>query len=205
MGDGSLTTKESSLKKYHHDIRFYPDHIILAELFSKDFEKLYLKKPYIKKEENYFIVHISSKPAWKDLFSIASFSSEKWELPEGYFKSLEEKIEWLRALYDCEGYVGKKVIQIQSVSKKGIESIKELLNQLGIRSSICIYKRKNPNHKINYILSITGRDRFLSFFKLVSFNHPNKKKKLLELCRCARTVIGTVSKTVPSRASRFNS
>jgi len=33
--------------------------------------------------------------------------------------------EWLRAYFDCEGYVGKNVIHIQSVNKKGIEKIHE--------------------------------------------------------------------------------
>ena len=59
MGDGSITKDDSSLKGGHHDIKFYPDDKDIAYKFMQDFEKLYLKKPSIKKLENYFVIHVS--------------------------------------------------------------------------------------------------------------------------------------------------
>lgn len=180
MGDGSITSRECNFKTHHHDIRFYPDDKVLAELFINDFKKLYLKKPSIKEEANYYIIHVSSRPAWEDLQNIAHFSSLNWNIPKS-FKTKEESIEWVRSLFDCEGYVGKKVIQMQSVSKAGIYKIKNILNDWGISSSICVYKRKKNTHNINYILSITSKTNLFKFSKFVGFNHLRKRLKLAKI------------------------
>ncbi len=203
MGDGSLTSKQSNSKFPHHDIRFYPDDIELAKLFVKDFKKIYLKKPTIKKLKNHFRVHVSSRPAWEDLNKIAGFSSLEWDLPKKYFRSKEEKIIWLRALFDCEGYVGKRAIQLQSVNLKGISSIKKTLLNIGITSSIYNYTRKNPNWNVNYILSITKKDNLIKFSNLVGFDHSLKKEKIKKYLPMCQSGNGTVSKTVPLGAPRF--
>lgn len=179
MGDGSITFDDSSSKGNHHDLRFYPDNIDVANIFINDFEKLYLKKPNLRKLKNYFILHVSSKPAWEDLKKFGDLSSLKWKFPKG-LSSKEEKIEWLKAIFDCEAYVSikKKNISFQTVSKRGIVSVQNLLKEFEIDSKIYNYKRKNPKWNTNYLLFILGKENIYKFKQKIGFNHPLKKEQL---------------------------
>lgn len=178
MGDGSVSSiRDSKDKIQHHDITFYPDDFSLAETFIKDFQKLYLKKPFIKKEKNYFSLRASSKPAWEDLRTLGDFSSLNWIFPKK-LNSNEEKREWLRAFFDCEAYVGKRNIQLQSVSREGIDSIKKLLKEFNINSKIYKYERKNKNWNTTFILCIMKKEDRIKYFKSIGFNHLLKQHKL---------------------------
>lgn len=190
MGDGCITSIKSHQNGRHHDIRFYPDDEYMLKLFIFDFEKLYLKKPNFKKLKNYYVLTVSCKPAWIDLMSLANFDSVNWEIPK-YFKSQEEKIEWVKVLFDCEGYVDliKKRIVLQSVSEKGINSIKRVLDSLGIESKIYIYKRKNEKWHTNYLLHIMRKDSVFKFYNFINFNHQIKKRKLNSICPDATMVL----------------
>lgn len=194
-GDGSLTSLKNYKNGKHHDIRFYPDDKRMVKIFVDDFNKLYLKKPSIRKLKKYYIVHVSSKPAWEDLMSISNFESLDWDFPE-ILQSQKEKIEWLRAIFDCEAYVyeDKNKISFQTVSLKGIKSIKKLLDEFGIDSKIYSYKRKNPKWNINYLLFIEGKNKIGKFYNEIGFNHLNKQLKLKNMCQRAGVVNGTVSK-----------
>lgn len=184
MGDGSVSElKYPFTTNQHYDISFYPDNFEVAKIFLKDFEKLYLKKPTVRKEEKYYRIRVSSKPAWEDLTKIANFSSLSWEFPQ-LINSKKGKIEWLRAMFDCEAYVGKKVIQFQSVSKKGISSIKDVLKSLGVDSKIYKYKRKNIKWNLNYILVISKIENLSRYRDLIGFNHLLKQEKLSNLLAC---------------------
>ncbi len=196
MGDGSITSDDSSSKGNHHDIRFYPDDITVANLFTQDFQRLYLKKPIFRDLGNYFSLYSSSKPAWEDLRKFGDFSSLNWTFPLSLI-SKKEKIEWLRAMFDCESYINikKKNISFQSVSKKGIYSIQNLLREFGIDSKIYIYQRKNKRWNTNYLLFILGRENVYKFAENIGFNHTLKQKKLNIIGRRARMVNGRVSKT----------
>ena len=202
MGDGSLTSMKNYQNGKHHDIRFYPDDSKMLKLFLDDFNKLYLKKPAFRKLKKYYIVHVSSKPAWEDLMSISKFESLYWEFPK-ILQSKGEKIEWIKAIFDCEAYVypSKSRISFQTVSKRGVESIKELLNEFGITSKVYSYKRKNPNWNINYLLFINGKENVKKFYKVIGFNHSKKQEKLKRICQCARAVNGTVLENRALRGS----
>lgn len=183
MGDGSLTCRESHFKKRYSVLTFYPDDERMLKLFLSDLEKLYLKKPRVKNLGKYYSVRADSKPAWEDLRTYGDFSSLNWEFPKR-LKSKVEKIEWLRAIFDCESYVGKKDIRIQSVSKKGVYSIQKLLNEFGITSKTYKYKRKNKNWNVNYILSIMGKENIKKYSDLIGFNHSKKQIKLKNMPAC---------------------
>ena len=201
MGDGSVSALKYPVStNQHHDFCFYPDDLKLAEMFSEDFQKLYLKKPIIRKANKYFKVRVSSKPAWEDLIKTGKFDSLNWEFPKS-FSTNEEKIEWLRAIFDCEAYVGKKAIQLQSVSIKGIISVRDLLKEFRIESKLYKHKRNNEKWNTNYILCIMKREDRIKYFNYIGFNHPTKQEKLKKYCRCARMVNGMVSKTIVRKDS----
>jgi len=181
--DGSVfIRKELRTEKVHYEIRFYPDDYALVELFNKSFERLYGKKVFYKQDGKYFRISISNKFAVRDLLSISKFSSKNWTLPK-ILKSKESKIEWLKAYFDCDGYVCKKYIQVQSVNKNGLNQISKLLKEFGIVSKIYVYERKQKSWNINYLLNINGKVMMTKFLKEIGFNHTLKKNKLQELIK----------------------
>jgi hypothetical protein len=149
--DGSVfIRKELKTGKVHHEIRFYPDNDVLVELFNKAFEKLYGSKTHIKQDGKYFRLSANNKFAVMDLLSIAKFSSKNWSLPK-ILNSKKAQIEWLKCYFDCDGYIGKKYIQIQSVNKKGLQQMQKLLKSLILNlKSILIKESKNLGIQIIY-------------------------------------------------------
>ena len=179
--DGSVfIRKEPNTGKVHHEIKFYPDDHKLVEIFAISFKKLYGKDVHIKQERKYYRVSICNKTATRDLLSIANFSSKNWTFPK-IIKSRSSKIEWLKSYFDCDGYVGKKYIQLQSVNKEGLEQIQKLLNDFGIVSKIYTYKRKQKSWNINYLLNINRKDMIIRFHKEIGLRHTLKKERLESL------------------------
>ena len=88
------------------------------------------------------------------------------------------KREWLRAFFDCEAYVGKRVIQLQSVNNRGINQIKDLLNEFKIESKIYGYERKHEKWNKNYILCVMKKASRERFLKEIGFTHARKLEKL---------------------------
>ena len=179
-GDGSVLIRKEKKSKVttHHDIAFYPDHDSLIDVFIHAFTYLYMKKPTIKYRGNHYSLRVSSKQVCLDLLKNAKFGTHTWEVPLDFLDSIECKKEWLRAFFDCESYVGKRQIQLQSVNKKGIFQVKNLLEEFGIESKIYKYERKNKNWSTNYILCIGKKDSRKQFLNKVGFNHRSKLGKL---------------------------
>lgn len=176
--DGSVfIRKEKKTGKIHYELRFYPDDDGLTKLFAESFKAVYGLDVHVKKDANYYFVYANNKLAVSDLLSLAKFSSMEWFVPS-FISSKASKIEWLRAYFDCDGYVSKKYIQVQSVNKKGLEQMKDLLLEFGIESKIYSYERKQKSWNTNYMLNINGRKKMLKFREKIGFNHRLKKNKL---------------------------
>jgi hypothetical protein len=170
-GDGSISIrKEKSTNKIHHEIRFYPDNNSLIKPYIIAFKKVYNKTPNVIKLHNHYVIRINSKIVAHDLLSLCSFGLKNWTMPK--FNNKKCKAEWLRSMFDSDSYVGKGYIRLKTVNKKGLESVKNLLNELKVETSkIYNYKPKNKKWSINYILDIRN----------IGFNHKLKKEKLLNL------------------------
>lgn len=121
---------------------------------------------------------------------VKDFKSNGLEFPE-FVKDNQEKVEFLKAIYDDEGCVAlrtfrktneiKRNITLSSNSSKFLEQIKTILyNEFSIISNKIIrtIKIKNSKEYVNYVLSITGRDNFLKFREKIRFYHPDKIQKL---------------------------
>ena len=180
VGDGSVfIRKEKKTGKVHHELRFYPDNLVLAKIFLETFDKVYGRKCGLRSESNgkYFMIYINCKNAILDLLSLSKFKSTKWTLPKN-MKSREAKVEWLRAYFDCDGYVGPHYIQAQSVNGGGLKKVQNLLSEFGISSKMYVYHRKEKSWNTNYLLNINRKEMKLRFLKEIGFNHPLKRKKL---------------------------
>lgn len=182
-GDGSVSIREErSSGKVHHEIRFFPDHISLIKPYITAFKKAYNKTPKIFKKNNHYEIRINSKIVVQDLLSLCSFGSKSWTIPK--FINSKCKKEWLRSMFDSDSYVGKKYIRLKTVNKKGLESVKKLLNEFNIETGeIYDYKPKNKRWNVNYILDIRKLESLKKFSQIIGFNHKLKEKRLLNLIK----------------------
>lgn len=177
-GDGNISVRVDKNKHNHYEVRFFPDDLDMAYVFMDTFEKFYGKRPKLTNMKNFYNVSACSKTAAQHLKNNFTFGVYNWRAPMNILNSDANKIEFVKAFFDCEAHVGKRSICVQSVCKEGLLDIKEMLFSLGINSKIYVYKRKNKNWKDNYLLFIMGKENVIKYHKLVGFNHSVKKIKL---------------------------
>jgi hypothetical protein len=182
-GDGNISIrKEKTSGKIHHEIKFFPDHVSLIAPYLRAFIESYNKIPKVTKKHNFYEVRINSKVIVNDLLALCSFGITKWTILK--FDDAECKKEWLRAIFDSDAYVGSKSIRIKTVNKNGLESIKDLLYDLGIETSkIYIYIPKNKNWSANYILDVRKIESMKRFSRVIGFNHKLKEERLLKIIK----------------------
>ncbi len=182
--DGYVGISRSQGKK-RYEIGFYPDSIDLANDFINLFKESYGKKPAFKKDGNYYRVTIRHKTAYLHLSQFGKYNSKAWRIPFNLLDSIEKKAIWISAFIDCDGHVSKKrTVQIQSVNNGGILQIQELLKQVGIKSTITKYKRKQEQWSKNYILTINA-SQFKEAQRLFTLLHPEKRARLLDIADVA--------------------
>jgi hypothetical protein len=188
VADGSVTLSREKKRptSCHHDIRFYPDHESLIEPFREAFAYLYLQMPSVTKLHNFYAVRASSQAACEDLMQLGAFKALQWSIPDTILSTVEAKREWLRAFFDCEGYVSPKSVRIESVNEAGIYRIQELLRDFHIESRTYRYVRKNPKWNVNFILCIGRKQDRQTFLKEIGFNHALKQEKLQNLLASVR-------------------
>jgi len=94
-------------------------------------------------------------------------------------------IEFLRGVFDTDGYVEKKgAVGISSASRQLIEDIHLSLMNLGIISRI-YERKKNYNHKLQFYLTIYG-DFVEKFQEEIGFSIKRKKETLKNICQRQR-------------------
>ncbi len=94
-------------------------------------------------------------------------------------------IEFLKGIFDTDGYVEKKgAVGISSASKQLIEDIHSSLMNLGIINRI-YERKKNYNHKSQFYLTIYG-DFVERFQEEIGFNVKEKKETLKTICQRQR-------------------
>ena len=174
-GDGSILTGKNIGRNV---IKFFPDDESIIDSYKEAFLKVYDKEPKIFPLKNFYCLVVYSKPISRDLLNCGELSTSNWNIPNFVLNSNENKVEWLRAFFDCEGHVNNKSIDFKSVNKEGTFSIQQLMKSLGISSRIYIYEPKNPNWNTNYMLFINKKEDRLRYRNLIGFNHSTKLKKL---------------------------
>ncbi|MAG52609.1 MAG: hypothetical protein CMH62_01465 [Nanoarchaeota archaeon] len=174
-GDGNIL-KSNNKTCTHNTVRFFPDDKSLVESFNKALSLVYNKEAKIKNKGKFYWVYIDSKVIVEDLLKTTTFDKLNWKVPK--IKTKKEKIEWLKAYFDCEAHVNKKIIVVKSVNKMGLVQVKNLLKEFDITSKIYNYKPKNKNWNTNFILIISKKEDRRKYLKKIGFNHTIKLKKL---------------------------
>lgn len=180
-GDGSVMIRKDNSNNLHYVLRFFPDHESLIEPFTESLSEIYNKKPIIKKDYKNYTLICYSKVVVQDLLNTAKFGTQKWEIPIGILKDKKSKIEWLKAFFDSEGYVGKNHIKIQTVNKNGMDQLKKLLSEFGINSRRYVYHPKHKNWNDVHILIIGTKAEQWKFLNIIGFNHRIKLYKLRKM------------------------
>jgi intein/homing endonuclease len=180
-GDGSLMVRRDNNNDLHYVLRFFPDHESIIESFIECLENVYGKTPITKRNYNHDGIVCYSKTVVEDLMSVGKFGITNWRVPFKILKDDKSKIEWLKAFFDSEGYVGKNNIKIQTVNGKGMNDVRKLLLEFGINSRKYLYKPKNENWNSVHILIIGSKQDKMKFLNTVGFNHKLKLTKLRKM------------------------
>lgn len=114
--------------------------------------------------------------------------------------------EFIKALFDCEGYIqkGKRQIDISSASKDLIYDLKLLLLRFGIISQVSMKMKCTTNtiaktKRPYYELRISGKDA-VKYIREIGFNHTDKKlkaQKLLNLSKGFNTNLDIIPYLAP--------
>ena len=173
--DGYVIKNPETQKQKYYKIGFRNTNFVLLGDFKDKFEKVFGVKCSLYEGQR---CQKGSKEIYELLTEkFGSFYSHEWSMPE-----LNKKLSkiWLRAYFDCEGWVFCKTHQnrhigVDCVNENGLNQVISSLNQLGIKT----IKKHNKKRGIYRIL-IYGKENLEIFAKQIGFLHPKKLEKLKE-------------------------
>jgi hypothetical protein len=171
--DGYVTTNLPHQKHKYYGIGLRNTDNTLLRDFQQKFCSVFGKKPVLIKNER---CRVYSKEIYYRLMLVGPYHSNNWVFPTLTKNQLKF---WLRAFFDCEGWVTARKAQdrriaVESINRKSLSNIKkELKEKFKIPSSM--YLRKN---RTTAGLHIYGKDHLIKFQKEIGFLHPDKNKKL---------------------------
>ena len=173
--DGYVIKSLPAQKQKHYTIGFRNTNLVLLKDFQEKFEKVFGVKPCLYEGQR---CQKGSKEIYEKLIKeFGSFYSWEWRMPK-----LDKKLSeiWLRAYFDCEGWVFCKTHQnrhigVDCVNKIGLNQVESALNKIGIKT-IRKYNNKRKIHRI----FIYGKDNLTKFNDEIGFLHPEKDAKLKE-------------------------
>jgi len=116
-------------------------------------------------------------------YGLSNKRSYNKEIPGEIFNSsVEIKSNFLNGLYDTDGTVSNQgnLISYSTTSQNLSTQLKTLLLYLGVKSSICVIKYKNPKHRTGYVINVSGENakRLASYLNL---KNPKKNKRIKKI------------------------
>lgn len=172
-GDGYVIKNPENQKKKYYYIGLRNTNLTLLKDFQSKFKSYFGIEPIITNGIDR--CKIQNKAIYYQLTKDYSFYSYEWELPP---LSKENLKFWLRAFFDCEGWVENqpkksRLISLDCCNKKGIIQVKNALQRLYINSQLT--KKKN---RTIWRLTICGKENLQRYQSLIGFLHPQKKQRL---------------------------
>ncbi len=176
-GDGYVIKNSPTQKQKYYNIGFRNTEERLLQDFQEKFESIFMEIPHISKNKDR--CSKGSRLIYEFFTDrYGSFYSREWSVPE---MSIECKAVWLRAFFDCEGWVlnipGKnRHIGLDSVNHSGLRAIAEMLNDdFGIETKLHANKGRDTLRLVIY-----GRENLVLFGEKIGFLHTKKRKKFIE-------------------------
>jgi len=163
--------------------------VVLLMDFQKRFKNYFGVSPKIYRNER---CDMHSKEIYFILTKHYSYYSREWVLPKLPKRLMKY---WLRAFFDCEGWVFVKSRQnrhigADSVNHTGLRSIKLALEKLGISSLLKLIKARDISR-----LYIYGKNNLQRFHDAIGFLHPKKKQSLILALNSYMNYDWTIPKT----------
>lgn len=173
-GDGYVIKNPDTQKHKYYYIGLRNTNEVLLKDFQQKFKAVFGITPIITNEGR---CKIQNKEIYYILTKDFSYYSYEWKMPE---LSREDAKSWLRAFFDCEGWVENqprksRLIGLECCNHSGILQIKDELQKLGIASQLV--KKKD---RTIWRLTICGKENILKYQQEIDFFHPQKKQKLEE-------------------------
>jgi len=145
---------------------------ILLDSFRRDFSKLFGVKMKMRKNKD---VSIKSLRIFKELTSqFGEFGSRKWRISE-QIKGADKriKLEWMKSFFEDEAYHERRYnrLKTKSMNFLGLKDIKDILDSLGIFSSLT-----GQNCDGSYYLTIPN---FSSIIEFSDFCKVPARKKVI--------------------------
>ncbi len=186
--DGGLSIEKGGT---HRVVYTQANHYLLA-LYKKSLKELFGITQFIEKrsgsnpKNRAFDIVIGSKHLKEFLayLGMDSSKSPQKEMPRAIREAPKEIVTaYLRALFDNDGYVGEKSIELCISSKKLASQVHLILLNFGLVSSLAIKKVKNYAQNEYYRLSIFGEEtrKFIKEIGFLRKEKYNKAKKFLKL------------------------
>jgi hypothetical protein len=176
--DGYVIRNPDTQKQKYYYIGLRNTNKTLLIDFQKKFEKVFGVKPYLNKDVDR--CSVGSKSIYFNIVNnYGSFHSREWSVLKHMNK--EQAALWLRAFFDCEGWVWvrkakNRAIGTDSVNHRGLQQVAELLKEhFDINTSI-----RPRSNRDTTTLCIYGKDQLIKFEKEIGFLHSFKKKRLRE-------------------------
>jgi hypothetical protein len=176
-GDGSVKLRKEK-SNVHHEIKFFPDDPEMLEYFCGAMKHVYGRIFSIKLRNNFYYVRLTSRTIYEDLIEHSTFGLLDWSLPWKLFKINGAKEAWLRAFFSAEAYVGPKCIKIQTINKKGMGQVSQLLREMEIDHRCYEYLPKNKKHSPVSIIFINKKKSRELFRQKIGFWHSKKSNTL---------------------------
>lgn len=170
--DGYVSRNLPHQKHKYYSIELRNTNYILLKDFYDLFYSVFGIKPKLIRGER---CRKYSKEIYYKLMENGPYHSHVWKFPN-ISNNLSK--HWLRAFFDCEGWVisdrrQTRSVCLESVNRNQLPKIQKTLLDLKIDSFI--YKRKNRSTSI---LVIPNKKSLINFKENIGFLHPKKKAKL---------------------------
>lgn len=173
--DGYVIKNPETQKQKYYTIGFRNTNLTLLKDFQERFEKVFGVKCSLYEGQR-------CQKGSKEIYELLTrrfgrFYSHEWKMPK-----LNNKLVriWLRAYFDCEGWVFCKKHQnrhigVDCVNEEGLNQVIKALNKIGIKT----IKKHNKKRGI-FRIFIYGKNNIIRFKNKIGFLHPKKICKLNE-------------------------
>ena len=175
--DGYVCRNLPTQKQIYYRIGLRNNDEVLLKDFQEKFERIFGIKPHLRKDGR---CEIGSKSIYFNIVNnYGSFHSREWNVLKEMDK--EQAALWLRAFFDCEGWVWvrkakNRAIGVDSVNHRGLQQVAELLKEhFDINTSI-----RPRSNRDTATLCIYGKDQLIKFEKEIGFLQPFKNGRLRE-------------------------
>lgn len=189
LGDGTLSG-DNKKRKRAWKVRAVFDDLEHAAYYNKTMANIFGLEGGIYKKKNKNCYGAGFGSIFVHWFFRSYFGfhtgkkAHKIEIPKRILRTKNPALinACLQGLFDSDGSVApsNKEVKFASVSKKIVMQISKSLQKQGIT----VYRSqwlKDPKYRMLYSVQSTGKKNLLRFNRIISFSHPAKQKKLINL------------------------